>query len=199
MRWSEGERREVHRSHWLELYLVDIELPNGHCLEHEVVVSPRDGAATVVLDGDRILMLYRHRFISDRWGWELPGGMVEADEAPAVGAAREVEEETGWRPGPLSHLATFHPSSGWSDQRFHLFLATEAEQVGEPTEENESDTIEWRLVGQVRSDLAGGAIPDGLAQFGLAVALARLDGVNLTGSDGWWNHGAPPPSKPKFA
>jgi 8-oxo-dGTP pyrophosphatase MutT (NUDIX family) len=193
MRWTVGDRREVYRSHWLELHLVDVRLPDGRRLDHEVVVSPRDGAATVVVDDDRVLMLFRHRFISDRWGWELPGGMVEAGEEPAVGAAREVEEETGWRPGPLSHLTTFHPSSGWSDQRFHLFLARGAERIGEPTEENESDRIEWRSVDQVRRDLATGAIPDGLAQFGLALALAQLGGVDLAGADGWWNHGAPPP------
>ncbi|MCP5029203.1 MAG: NUDIX hydrolase [Actinomycetia bacterium] len=193
MRWNVGRRRELYSSHWMELHLVDVELPNGRRLEHEVVVSPRDGAATVVVVGNRVLMMYRHRFIGDRWGWELPGGMIEPGEVTAAGAAREVEEETGWRPGPLTHLASFHPSSGWSDQRFHLFLALEAEFIGEPTEENESDTIEWRPVDRVRTDLSSGAIPDGLAQFGLALALARVAGVDLTGADGWWNHGAPPP------
>ncbi|WP_030265287.1 NUDIX domain-containing protein [Streptomyces violens] len=31
------------------------------------------------------------------WGWEFPMGLIEADESPEQDAAREVEEETGWR------------------------------------------------------------------------------------------------------
>ena len=45
------------------------------------------------------------RFISDTWGWEIPAGKVDPGETPAEAAARETEEETGWRPGPLTHLA----------------------------------------------------------------------------------------------
>lgn len=52
----------------------------------------------VVLDQqDRVLMMWRHRFVIDRWVWELPGGYVDGSEDPVVTAAREVEEETGWR------------------------------------------------------------------------------------------------------
>jgi 8-oxo-dGTP pyrophosphatase MutT (NUDIX family) len=191
MRWTVHGERSIYRSHWLHFDIVDVELPDGTRLDHEVVRSPRDGAATVVLDERRgVLMIHRHRFIADRWGWELPGGMIEVSEDPADGAAREVLEETGWRPGPLQRLTTLHPSSGWSDQRFHIFLADGAERVGEPTERNESDRIEWRRPEQLAEDLRAGAIPDGLAQFGLAFALARLGGVDLT-PGGPWSNGTP--------
>ncbi|WP_313047547.1 NUDIX domain-containing protein [Nonomuraea jabiensis] len=50
--------------------------------------------------------MWRHRFVFDRWGWELPGGLVEAGEDPMVTAAREVEEETGYRPKNVERLVS---------------------------------------------------------------------------------------------
>lgn len=191
MRWKVGASRTVHASHWLRMDMVEVTLPDGRRIDHEVPRMPRDGAATAVVVDERVLMIFRHRFIADRWGWELPGGAVEPDEEPHVGAAREVLEETGWEPGPLRHLTTFRPSSGWSDQRFHLFCADAAVRRGEPVEENEASRVEWRTLGDVRADLASGAIVDGLTQMGLAMVLARAAGIDLTGPDGWWDHGAP--------
>jgi len=46
-----------------------------------------------------VLLLWRHRFITVTWGWEIPVGRAEPGGSPAQAAAREVEEETGWRPG----------------------------------------------------------------------------------------------------
>ena len=51
------------------------------------------------------LLLWRHRFITGSQGWEIPIGKIEPGEDPATAAARETEEETGWRPGPLQFPA----------------------------------------------------------------------------------------------
>ena len=83
-------------------------------------------------------MLWRHRFITDTWGWEVPAGRVDAGEAPMAAGHREALEETGWAPGPLTPLTSYHPHNGSSDATFHLFLATEATHVGPPTDTDES-------------------------------------------------------------
>jgi 8-oxo-dGTP pyrophosphatase MutT (NUDIX family) len=66
--------------------------------EQYVLRMPKAAMMVVLDDNDRVLMMWRHRFIIDRWVWELPGGYVDPNEDPTVTAAREVEEETGWRP-----------------------------------------------------------------------------------------------------
>ena len=43
-----------------------------------------------------VLALWRHRFITDTWGWEIPAGRLEAGETAEQAARRETLEETGW-------------------------------------------------------------------------------------------------------
>ncbi|WP_432509152.1 NUDIX domain-containing protein [Kineococcus auxinigenes] len=58
-------------------------------------------------------------------------------------AAREVLEETGWRPGPMEHLLTFQPMIGMVDSPHELYVAQGAEHVGDPTDTEEAARIEW--------------------------------------------------------
>jgi 8-oxo-dGTP pyrophosphatase MutT (NUDIX family) len=96
-----------------------------------------------VLDSDhRLLLIWRHRFIIDRWGWDVPAEKVLAGEEPVAAAERAVVEETGRRPRNLREVGWFHPSPGISDQRFGVFLADTVEEVGEPAE-NDVDRLEW--------------------------------------------------------
>jgi 8-oxo-dGTP pyrophosphatase MutT (NUDIX family) len=60
--------------------------------------------AAVIDDRDRVLMMWRYRFVPDSFGWELPGGIVDEGEDSLQTALREVEEETDWRPDSLEHV-----------------------------------------------------------------------------------------------
>jgi 8-oxo-dGTP pyrophosphatase MutT (NUDIX family) len=105
-----GER-SIYDSEWLSLVLVDVEIPGGERFEHHAVRFPNHAAGTVVRDPDRgVLLLYRHRFITDTWGWEIPAGRIDPGETPAQAAAREAYEETGWEPGPFSR--NLRPKTG---------------------------------------------------------------------------------------
>jgi hypothetical protein len=96
-KWAVLDERLVDDTPHIRVSLADVELPNRVRFT-QYVFRMRRCAMTTVLDeaGERLLLLRRHRFIVDRWVWELPGGYV--DEDPAAAAAREVVEETGWQP-----------------------------------------------------------------------------------------------------
>ena len=96
--WTIHGERIVDDTRRAVLSIADVELPDGVRFEQYVLRVPAAAMVVVLDDADRVLMMWRHRFILDRWVWELPGGYLDPDEDPAVCAAREVEEETGWRP-----------------------------------------------------------------------------------------------------
>jgi 8-oxo-dGTP pyrophosphatase MutT (NUDIX family) len=141
--WTVFGERSLYDNPWVRLVKVDVEPPNGERFEHHVVRLQRVAIAAVLDDADRVLMLWRHRFVTNEWGWELPGGIVDAGESGAVTAAREVEEETGWRPGPMSHLLTFQPMIGMVDSPHELFVARGAEHIGDPTDLEEAGEVAW--------------------------------------------------------
>jgi 8-oxo-dGDP phosphatase len=142
VRWTVHGERLIYENAWVNLALVDVQQPDGRRWEHHVV-RLRHLASAVVIKDDQILMMWRHRFITDCWAWELPMGLIEAGETPEEAAAREVEEETGWRPGHLTPLIYGEPANGITDSQHYVFRADGATYIGEPTEKNESDKIEW--------------------------------------------------------
>jgi 8-oxo-dGTP pyrophosphatase MutT (NUDIX family) len=173
MRWKVHGERSVYDSEWMGMALVDVEVPGGPRFEHHVVRFPRHAAGTVVHDPDRgVLLLWRHRFITDTWGWEVPAGGLDPGETPEQAARREAYEETGWRPGPLTLIGSYAPINGSADAVFHLFLAAGAAYVGEPTDPSESERVEWRTLDEVRRSIERGEVTDGMTLTALLWVLA---------------------------
>ncbi len=173
-RWTVHGEQSVYESAWVSLRLTDVELPDGTRFPHHVVRMHRDAVGTIAVDPKRgILLIRRHRFVTDTWGWEIPAGAIDDGESPEQAAARECLEETGWRPGPLTEIGWSFPSNGLMDQRFRWFVAAGAEHVGEPSDLAEVERVEWKPVETVRALLATDELRDGLSVSGLALALAR--------------------------
>ena len=173
MKWTVHGERTIYDSDWVRLTLADIEVPGGARHPHHGVRMPGFAAGTVVHDQARgVLLLWRHRFITDAWGWEIPAGRIDAGESPVAAAARETLEETGWRPGELRPLVTYNPANGISDQRHHLFLADGAIHDGEPTDPSESERVDWVPVERLRAIVAAGKMPDGLSLTAVLYAMA---------------------------
>jgi 8-oxo-dGTP pyrophosphatase MutT (NUDIX family) len=181
MRWTVHGERLIYESPWVSLALTDIEIPGGERFDHHVIRMPAEAAGTVIDDPERgVLLLWRHRFTTDSWGWEIPAGRVDAGESPIEAGAREALEETGWRPGPLRPLGRYFPHNGTSDAVFNLFITDSATHVGEPSDPSESDRIEWVDWATIRAEIGAGRILDGLSLTALLWAMMN----NSSGSDG---------------
>jgi ADP-ribose pyrophosphatase len=144
-----GERT-VYDNEWVRLTLVDIETPDGNRFEHHVVHMKPVAIAVLVNDDDEVLLVHRHRFATDEWGYELLGGLVEADERPTEAAAREAVEESGWAPvGEPEHLTRLQPLPGMVDAPMDIYLWRAFEKVGEPSDAEEAGELRWVPLAEV--------------------------------------------------
>ncbi|MEV5887123.1 NUDIX hydrolase [Streptomyces sp. NPDC052020] len=134
-----------------------------------------------VTDSGTVLLIRSWRIAVGDWCVEAPAGRCEADESPAETARRELAEETGAHGGTLHPLGTTWPSSGSSNERVHLFLAT---GVRPGTARPDPDEILRPCPVPVRRALAlaaDGTIQD--APTALALLLAERRGLLPAGDD----------------
>ncbi|WIX83298.1 NUDIX hydrolase [Amycolatopsis carbonis] len=142
--WKTFGERTVYDNKWVRLGLADVQAPNGERWDYHVVHLAKIAIGLIVDDRDRVLMLWRYRFPTDQWGYELLGGLVEEGEEPAATAAREIREESGYQPlGEAEHLISFEPLPGQVTAGTEVYLWRAAEKVGEPTDTEEVGRLEW--------------------------------------------------------
>lgn len=168
--WQIHGERDLYDNRWVKLQLWDVEPPGMKRFEHHVVRLQHVAVTAVIDDRDRVLMMWRYRFVPQRFGWELPGGIVDEGEEPAETALREVVEETGWRPKGVEHVVTYQPMVGMVDSPHEIFIAHGAEKVGEPTDVEEAARIEWVPL----SDIQGLMDRGELLGSGTLVALLHI-------------------------
>jgi 8-oxo-dGTP pyrophosphatase MutT (NUDIX family) len=153
--------------------LVDVEPPGRDRYEHHLVRWAPVAATVLLNDRDQVLLMWRHRFTTGTWSWEIPSGIVEDGEVAAAAAAREVLEETGYRVDPqrLEPLAYNEPVGGMSDAKHHVFLARDATWIADPVDTHEADRIEWHPLSSVLGMIDRREIVAGVAVTGLLRVL----------------------------
>lgn len=171
LRWRQHGERVVYDNPWVRLTMVDVTPPNGQRFEHHVVRLQRVAMAVVVDEQDRVLLLWRHRFVTDSWGWELPGGIVEDGEAPEKTATGNsggdgVVSSFGAQAGGVS------ADAGHGGHPHEVFLARGADHVGEPSDTEEAAVLRWVPLVEVPALIAQGLIAGAGSLVGLLQVIA---------------------------
>jgi ADP-ribose pyrophosphatase len=82
-----------------------------------------------ITPADEIVLVWQYRFGTDALSLEIPGGMVDAGEAPDHAALRELREETGYEAERLEPLLVVEPNPAIQDNRCHTFVALGARRA----------------------------------------------------------------------
>ena len=122
---------------------------DGEEVEREMVVHP-GAVAMVAHDGEHLYLVRQPReAVGEQALLEIPAGKLDEEgEEPLDTAKRELIEEIGKGAREWEHLVTAWSSPGFTDEQYHLYLATDlydARPDEDPDENERIEIVEWPL------------------------------------------------------
>lgn len=124
------------------------------------IVEHPGAAAILAIEDNQVLLVEQYRPAARRKMLELPGGTMEAEEAPLDCAKRELKEETGYQADSWEKLGHLYPTPGYTTEVLHLFLA-EKLLAGDPElPEDEDVSTRWVSLDEMEQLIYEGDICD---------------------------------------
>jgi ADP-ribose pyrophosphatase len=114
-----------------------VQLMDGSLANREVVEHPGGVAILAINEQDEVVMVRQFRYPAGEAVLELPAGKLEPGEDPQLSALRELEEETGIRPGKVTPMGFSYSSPGIFAEKIYFFLAQDLIQGEAHPEEGE--------------------------------------------------------------
>ena len=122
-------------------------ISNGHECRWDFI--HHDGAAAVipVTEEGKILMVRQYRNALDRFTLEIPAGKLDSPDEPTLDcAARELEEETGYRAESMEFLISVNTTLAVCDEHMDIYLARDLKPSHQHLDEDEVIQVEeWEL------------------------------------------------------
>lgn len=134
-----------------------VQFPDGSTGVLEMVRHPGAAAVVPFLDppddpDPRVLLIRQFRHAADDFIWEVPAGTLAPGEAPEACAKRELEEEAGCIARSVDHLVTIFTTPGFTDERIHLYAASDLTRGAHHREADEFISVHefrWSAVGRM--------------------------------------------------
>jgi 8-oxo-dGTP pyrophosphatase MutT (NUDIX family) len=143
------------------------------------VVHHLDAVAVVAMDdGGNIALIQQYRHPLREYILELPAGLIDNPKEDAEATARrELIEETGFEATDMNHLCTIASSPGFTDERVHIYLATELRDVGRPdgVDEEADLTLHWKTLRWASTEIFLGGIISAHTVAGILAAKEWLE------------------------
>lgn len=165
----------VHTGKVISLDVDTVRFPDGSSGELEMIRHPGASAIIPFLSDPRgedpeVLLIRQYRYAADGYLFEIPAGRLNPGEDPRDCAERELKEETGCTAEQLDFLTTMLTTPGFTDEKIHLYMATEL-SIGETKHESDEflDLQPMRL-SRALEMVKSGEIQDGKTALGLLFA-----------------------------
>ena len=155
------KRELVHKGAVLDIYCDTMQFENGNTAKWDFI--HHDGAAAVVpvMDDGRLLMVRQYRNAIDRMTLEIPAGSRDSvTEDTKVCAARELEEETGYRSDDLTRLLSLKTTVAFCDEFIDVYLARNLKPGHQHLDEGEFLDVEAHDIDELCQMIYDGKLQD---------------------------------------
>jgi ADP-ribose pyrophosphatase len=107
----------------LEFCFDDVILSNGASATREYIRHPGASAVLPFVDDVNIILVKQFRYVINQVTYEIPAGKIDIGETPLDCAVRELKEETGYQTEKIDKMLSFYPSTAFSTELLHIFVA----------------------------------------------------------------------------
>ena len=184
----------------MDLSVDRVRLPNGNVCELEMIRHPGAAAVVPVDENGDVILVRQYRYAAGGRLLEVPAGKLDGGEPPESCAARELQEETGFRASEITPMGWIWTTPGFTDEKIWLFLATDLSPARQDLQDDEVLTVERMPLpeavrraelGEIRDAKSVCALlrtglhlrqkkaaPEGAARWEGGVELSKTEGVN---------------------
>jgi len=163
----------------LTLIVDQVRLPHGVICEREVVKHKGAVGIVPLNEQNEVILVKQYRHPIGDFLLEIPAGKLSGREDPLQCAIRELGEETGNKCRRMIKLAQFYTTPGYSDEFFHLYLATDLEDGS--VQPKGGEELEMKVVKiplrNAWDIISSGEIRDGKTIIGLSLAQKYLQSM----------------------
>lgn len=165
-----NHRVTLHEGRVFKLTKENITLDNGVTIDLDIIRHPGASAIVPVTHNQTVLMLKQYRHAIGDFIWEIPAGTLAPGESPLECAKRELAEETGFSGEVWQEIGVITPVPGYSDERIHLFIATELVPAKQNLDQDEMIHVHEMGLDEVMKMMVEGRIQDSKTISGLSLA-----------------------------
>lgn len=163
----------------LSMYADTVRIPNGNVVQWDFLEHKGAAAVVPVLPDGRILLVRQYRNALDRETLEIPaGGLNGNDEPTAVAAARELEEETGYRSGQLDLLISVATAVAFCNEIVDVYVARDLVKTHQNLDEDEFIEVEAYAPETVAEMIYAGAIQDSKTIAAILAYIHKYGHIN---------------------